>query len=94
MWEARRAAASGEAAGGAARERGARGKASGRRPGAGGHHMKLDDCLACAKEAGRSRRGDSRFDGKQGTLMRDTKPFGSRPGEKGTRTRTGICVMT
>ena len=25
----------------------------------------------------------------RGTLMRNTKPFGSRPGEEGTRTRTG-----
>ena len=25
----------------------------------------------------------------RGTLMRNTMPFGSRPGEKGTRTRTG-----
>ena len=25
----------------------------------------------------------------RGTLMRNTKPFGSRPGERGTRTRTG-----
>ena len=25
----------------------------------------------------------------RGTLMRNTKPFGSRPGEKGTRTKTG-----
>ena len=25
----------------------------------------------------------------RGTLMRNTRPFGSRPGEKGTRTRTG-----
>ena len=25
----------------------------------------------------------------RGTVMRNTKPFGSRPGKKGTRTRTG-----